>query len=54
MNSINNFFTPESTNAQGSISMFVGPGESRKAFYLTSANHDKLLKLSIKSEPHTF
>jgi len=53
MNSINNFFTPESVSAQGSISMFVGPGESRKAFYLTNANHDKLLKLSIKSEPHT-
>jgi len=52
MLSINDYFTPESLNSEGAIDMLVGPtAESRKDFYLTNVNGDKLLKLSIKSEP---
>ena len=54
MPSINDYFTPESVNTVGGVDMLVGPSEqSRKDFYLTNANGDKLLKLSVKSEPHT-
>lgn len=53
MPSINDYFTPESTNEEDAVSMLAGPGESRKLFYLTNASGDKLLKLSIKSESHT-
>jgi hypothetical protein len=54
MLSINDYFTPESLNSEGTIDMLVGPtAESRKDFYLTNVNGDKLLKLSVKSEPHT-
>lgn len=53
MLSINDYFTPESLNSEGSIEILAGPtAESRKDFYLTNVNGDKLLKLSMKSEPH--
>lgn len=51
MEDITRFFTSESVNEDGSVRMLSSSKINRKVFYLTNVFGDKLLKLSIKSEP---
>ncbi len=47
---ITNFFTAQSLNADGSVTMLETEAEHRKSLYLTNQHGQKLLKLSVKSE----
>lgn len=47
---INDFFTAESLNADGGITMLDHAVEDRKLLYLTNANGQKLLKIVVKNE----
>lgn len=47
---ITNFFTAQSLNADGSVTMLETEAEHRKSLYLTNQHGQKLLKLSVNSE----
>lgn len=47
---ITSFFTVQSLNADGGVTMLATEAEHRKSLYLTNQHGQKLLKLSVKSE----
>lgn len=48
---ISAFFTAQSRHPGGSIPMLVTEADNRKTLYLTNLHGQKLLKISVKSEP---
>lgn len=51
MSNINDFFTSNSINSEGELTMVSYEEKNNKSFYLTNFYGDKLLKISLKSEP---
>lgn len=47
---ITSFFTAQSLNADGSVTMLATEAVHRKSLYLTNQHGQKLFKLSVKSE----
>ncbi len=50
---ITDYFTPESLNQGGGVTMLAQEPADRKALYLTNQHGHKLLKMLVKSEPHS-
>lgn len=49
--SITDYFTPESLNPDGQVSMLAHETRDRAALYITNRHGQKLLKVLVKSEP---
>ena len=47
---ITNFFTAESLNADGRVTMLATVPENKKSLYLTNQHGQKLMKVLVKSE----
>ena len=51
---ITNFFTAESLNADGRVTMLATVPENKKSLYLTNQHGQKLMKVLVKSEAQKF